>query len=245
MWRKMIDGMLGKPAEISTESNSSASPSSMRPTRQTIMYMAYEFVAKSNLDGCYAEFGCFQGDSMIRAYEAYQYWLARANEKKWSLGQHPMFVFDSFAGLPELTGDDQLTDYGVFEEGQYACSEANVRQRLADAGVDLSIVKTVPGFYEDSLTPTLKSELDFPKPAIVHIDCDLRSSASTVLHWLTDSVQDGALFLFDDYFCFRGNPQHGVRRAFEDWLKETGFVATHYLNYSWAGSAFIINKLDA
>jgi hypothetical protein len=50
------------------------------------------------------------------------------------------------------------------------------------------------------------------------------------------------LFIFDDYFCYRGHPDHGVRGAFRKWLSESGYRCTSYLNYSWAGKVFIIHR---
>ena len=215
-----------------------------RPDRRSMLHFAFEFAAKSNLDGCYAEFGCFQGTSFSRAFHSYEHWLEQCKKNKWNMTRQTMFAFDSFAGLPTLDEKDQVEDYTLFFAGQYACSEDDFRARLAEQGVDMELVKTVPGFYEDSLTPELKKELNFPSPVVVHIDCDLRSSAATVLDFLTDRVQDGVVFMFDDYYCYRGNPRHGVRRAFDDWLESTGYVSTHYMNYAWAGAAFIVSVLD-
>lgn len=213
-----------------------------RPDRRSIMDHAFEFVAKSDLDGCYMEFGCYQGASFTRAYEAYHRWLALAETKNWRMSRQRMFAFDSFCGLPDLKSEDQLTGYEVFAESQYACSQDDFRARLQTAGVDLDLVRCVEGFY-DSLTGETKTHLDLPLAAVIHIDCDLYSSARDVLRFVEDRVQDGTIMLFDDYYCYRGNPQFGVRRAFEQWLKQTGIQATVYFNYSWAGCSFILNRL--
>ncbi len=214
-----------------------------RIERGLIMDYAFEFIAKSGLDGAYMEFGCFNGSSFIQAYHACKKHL-KSNVPGQKLSKHKFYAFDSFEGLPALDKEDQSDGYDVFEEGQYAYSRKDFKAALKRGGVDLKDVMTIPGFYEDSLTDELKVRKKLPKIAIAHIDCDLYSSAKTVLNFLTDLVQDGSLILFDDYFCYKGRPDEGVRRAFYEWLNQTGYKATAYTNYHWAGKAFILHTQE-
>ena len=94
----------------------------------------------------------------------------------------------------------------------------------------------VPGFFANSLqnlsnSPTVIS--------VVHIDVDLYSSCKTVLEFLTDKLQDGTLLIFDDYYCYRGNPKYGVPKAISEWCEERDIVLSEYCNYSWAGKVYI------
>jgi O-methyltransferase len=213
-----------------------------RINRRQIMNYAFEFVAKSDLDGSYLEFGCFNGTSFIKAFQAYQYWLVIAKKNNWKLKPNTMFAFDSFEGLPELQESDRLIDYDIFDKGQYTCSEEAFRKNLNDAGVDMNLVNIIPGFYSESLNKNLKAQLSMIKAIIVHIDCDLYSSACCVLDFVTDLLQDGTLILFDDFFCYRGNHNYGVQKAFYEWKHDNNIQASSYLNYSWAGKAFIISQ---
>ena len=219
-------------------------PTGGRIGRRQIMHYAFEFAAKSDIDGGYYEFGCYQGASFIRAYQAYIHWIEQSELNGWKLRKHKMFAFDSFTGLPNLTTDDVLTDYSIFEEGQYTCNVTEFRNNLTEHGVDDTLVEVVAGYYKDTLTDNLRGSLSLRPPVVVHIDCDLYSSACHVLSFLTNLLQDGTLVLFDDYYCYRGNPNYGVQRAFHEWIEKTGFIATTYLNFSWAGKAFIISRME-
>lgn len=53
--------------------------------------------------------------------------------------------------------------------------------------------------------------------SIIHVDCDLYSSAKTVLEFVKPLLVDGTIIIFDDWYCFRGNPNLGEQRAFNEW----------------------------
>jgi hypothetical protein len=38
-----------------------------------------------------------------------------------------------------------------------------------------------------------------------------------VLNFLTDILTTGSVVMFDDWFCFRGDPTRGVQRAWREW----------------------------
>ena len=54
------------------------------------------------------------------------------------------------------------------------------------------------------------------KAAVVYIDCDLYSSTSCALNFAKDFFQKGTVLVFDDWFCFYGDPSKGERRAFHE-----------------------------
>jgi len=212
-----------------------------RPGRAEIMDVAFEFAARSLLEGSYLEFGCFDGTSFVRAHTAYRRWSRFAKERGLPLRYQRMFAFDSFQGLPDLTPEDRLEGYDAVQAGLFRCEQAVFRENLRAAGIDLAGLVVVPGPYAETLREDAKERLAIPPAAVVHVDCDLYSSATLALEFVTDLVQDGTLLLFDDYFLFRGNPGHGVRRALEEWLGRTGFGATDYTSFGWAGKAFIVH----
>jgi hypothetical protein len=80
--------------------------------------------------------------------------------------------------------------------------------------------------------------------SIAHIDCDLYSSALDCLNFLDGRLADGAILLFDDWFCFRGHRDHGVRAALEVWSCGKKYDLIEYFSYSWAGKAFIVNMIN-
>jgi O-methyltransferase len=200
---------------------------------------AFEFIYKSETDGDYYEFGVFKGVSLARAIRSDVAW-----KKKTGRNHVTRFIgFDSFQGLPHFVEEDNLNGYEVFRQGQFAdTSTGAVLAELERERVPADNVTLIPGFYSDSLIrqETL-DKLEGTRVAIAHIDCDLYSSAKQCLDFLQGRLVDGAIMLFDDWFCYRGRPDHGVHRAFEEWRQEAPYWISDYFQYSWAGRAFIIN----
>ena len=211
-------------------------------------HRAIEFVAKSDLTGDLFEFGCFSGQSMAAFYAAEAHFSALAHPSAPHQGRfiNRFFAFDSFEGMPMGGPLDALDGYalsqGTLAPGGYACSEAQFRENLAAEGVDLARVTTIKGFYEDSLQdPIVRQLTTASKCALLHIDCDFEVSATAALNFSTPNLQDGTILLFDDYFLFRGRPDRGVRASFEAWLPGSGYTASPYFTYAWAGAAFILH----
>ncbi len=194
---------------------------------------ALRFLHKSETDGDYFEFGVFQGRSFIHAIKVHQ-----TNETR---SRH-FFGFDSFEGLPKFEAEDEMDGYDVFHEGQFATSLSVVQDNLKDTGIDESLVTLIPGFFEEYLRdPETLSRIGDAKAALVHIDCDLYSSALPCLKFMESRMVDGAIVMFDDWFCYRGRPDHGVRRAFEEWAPTVPYIFTEYCTYTWSGKMFICN----
>lgn len=200
-------------------------------TKLGAMFQAFKFLGKSEIEGDYYEFGCFEGTSLIDAYYSAQYTPKI---------QRQFYAFDSFEGLPPLEDMDQLSDYNMFSEGQYGCSKSAVEQNLINAGIPPGSVNYVEGYYDVSLAheDTLVLMCN-SKAAMIHVDCDLYSSAKDVLEFISGRIVDGAILMFDDWFCYRGRPDRGVARAFHEWKRTVPITFTEYFRYSWAGIAFI------
>ena len=152
-----------------------------------------------------------------------------------------MFAFDSFDGLPEFTEDDAMANYGIFKTGEYACTKDRFLKYLKARDVPLDLVETIEGFFDDTLKPELIETMSISPAVVIHIDCDLYSSALPVLEFIVPLLQDGTVLLFDDYYCYRANPQYGVQRAFKEWVDRHGISYTHYANYEWCGCALIVH----
>jgi O-methyltransferase len=83
----------------------------------------------------------------------------------------------------------------------------------------------------------------YPEVALVHVDCDLYESTRTVLDAVAPSLQDGAMLLFDDWFHYRGNPQRGEARAFQEFLdRHHEWQPVHYRSYATFCNAFILSR---
>jgi hypothetical protein len=170
-------------------------------------------------DGYYFEFGCHTGRTMRLAWE---YTGALFN---WTY-----VGFDSFAGLPEISDIDRLP---IWEEGGLATSEADFVSLVTNAGMPSDRLRTVKGFYDKSLTPAFAKTFLPRKAAVIFIDCDLYASTVRVLDFGKEFLQPGTIIVFDDWFCFYGDPERGERRAWEEFrranpqLQFTDFVRTN------------------
>ncbi len=177
-------------------------------------------------EGWYLEFGVYRGHTFHNVYYTVRHVLHEFRSGFWNAGlgpdkeaeravmnrnidqiwEHMRFVaFDSFAGIP---GDQSAVDsfYPSFQPGSYACSEAEFLGNMTAAGVDLSKVITVPGFYDQTLTPETAARIGLQKIAIAHIDSDLYSSAKLALDFCTPYFRDGSIVIFDEWFQYPRQP---------------------------------------
>lgn len=192
-----------------------------------------EFATHSRLQGDYLEFGVNRGGSFVSAY----YFAKRSN-----LQAMKFYAFDSFEGLPEISGID-ADGFSHFSKGSFACDIEEFKGILGEKGVDLSRVQLIPGWYNESLNRQTKEQLPLKTAAVIWVDCDLYESTVPVLDFITDYVQDGTVLIFDDWFCFRGAPDRGERKAFSEWLERNpDLTATEFHKFDWGGNSFILHR---
>ena len=109
----------------------------------------------------------------------------------------------------------------------------------------MSLLTLVEGWYDDTLVQETKRSLSLKKARIVNIDCDLYESTRATLQFITDLVTNGTVLMFDDWFCYRGDPRKGENRAVSDWLSENPrIMLSHYRNYANVGKSFIVTTVD-
>ena len=189
--------------------------------------MAFGYCANNKIKGDYAEFGVFRGHTTIEAWKA---------ALRHGLSDMNFWLFDSFAGLPEVAHEDAG---GPFETGEFSFGQKEYEQNLRRNGVDLDLAHIVPGFFDQTLGE-LKADRAF---SVVWIDCDLYESTVPVLEWLTDKLVDGAVICFDDWFTFKGKPDKGEQRAAAEWLvKNPDISLMPYRDFHWAGKSFLFHK---
>lgn len=219
------------------------------------LYTACMFCNRNYVPGDYLEFGVWRGDSFTKAYQyllelraQHLAWLARRpgsssreaspEHQVWKTWNQRFLAFDSFEGLPEPSGR-QIAEEWV--KGEYSCSERQFRRNLQDAGVDLSRVTTVPGFYDKTLNADTKKRLGLSRAAIVHIDCDLYESTACVLDFATDLLGQGSVIVFDDWFYNQGRSDLGEQRAFFEWQERNPHLELVEYWRSIMSNSFIVN----
>ncbi len=122
--------------------------------------------------------------------------------------------FDSFHGLPEdWTGTFEIR--GKFtRHGALPKVPENVRLHV--------------GWFDTTL-PAYLATGDEPV-ALLHVDCDIYSSARTVLHGLAPRIVEGTVIVFDEYFNYPNWQQHEYR-AFQEAVSAFGW-AYEYLGFA-------------
>lgn len=195
---------------------------------------AFGFIHNNGITGDYLEFGVFRGRTFAEAWNA---------GRRYKIQDMRFFAFDSFSGLPELSEKDTG---GAFEKGQFSAARTVFENTLRQNRVDRSRVTIIEGFYDQTLTAENQAQLPIKKAAIAWVDCDLYASTVPVLDYLGKVLVDGAVLIFDDWYCFNGRPDRGEQRACAEWLKANPQIQlVEYQNFHWAGRSFIVNRLDA
>ncbi|MGH9328694.1 MAG: TylF/MycF/NovP-related O-methyltransferase [Terriglobia bacterium] len=221
-------------------------------TPDTIIWKAAQISVAELIEGDYLEFGVFRGHSFIQAFST-----IRTVHRDWSMerthspehrarlqkvwNKMRFFAFDSFQGLPEPDGLDRHTS--DFAKGHYAYAMDNFLNDLERSKVDLEKVVAVPGWFEDTCTEETIKKYNMKAASIVHIDCDLYESAKTVLRFIEPLLVDGTVLIFDDWYCFRGNPELGEQRAFREWTQgKPDWLFTEYQKEGATRNSFIANR---
>lgn len=206
--------------------------------------------------GDYVEFGAYKGDSILQAYFAAKRVFDEIAAGAWNHSYDDKSVqswfvnawagvrfiaFDSFKGIPEITGIDAI--HRVFHEGTYACSEEEFRANIRKYGVPDSKVITVPGYFRDTLTDATVKRLELKRIAVLHIDSDLYESAKDALQFCTPFFVNGTIIIFDEWYQFYGHPELGEQRAFREWTAaHPDWIVTPFQKEGPFRNSFILNK---
>ncbi|OQA34718.1 MAG: Macrocin-O-methyltransferase (TylF) [Betaproteobacteria bacterium ADurb.Bin341] len=203
-----------------------------------------EFTAISGVIGDVLEFGVLAG------------WSARifAETMRDCMVMGDLYLFDSFAGLPEYDSSVDRDSYEIAGRNIWSDKMKFPDEFVATLGGSLEMhikgklsgiiraerIKTRRGFYSESLKTPIAA-----KAALVHIDCDLYQSTVEVLDALLrdDVLQDGCVLMFDDWNCNKASPYFGERRAFREFLeKQNRYTASQFFTYGFNGAAFILHQ---
>lgn len=204
------------------------------------------FIGENAIKGDIIEFGVSSGSTLALIDRIAKDLLTQRQNMDYRI-----FGFDSFEGMPEPTGKDTYAhaddnEPGVkFTKGQFAVTKEHVMQLLKNRGANTDKIHLIEGWFDKVLTPDLRTELGLDKASLINIDCDFYESTVVALEWCEPLMQQGTIINFDDYYCYKGSPDHGEMLALKEFLdKHTDITATPYSQYSWHGQAFIINRQD-
>lgn len=159
-------------------------------------YDAADRTERAGIEGCFVECGVARGgSSALMALIAREH---NSSRKSW--------LFDSFQGLPEQTGEDEyqpITDLprdksaGVVAPGYCLGTFEEVEDLLfTRLGLDRDNIFMVKGWFEDTL-PEYRDRVGHI--AILRIDADWYESTKCCLENLYDNVVTGGYIIIDDY----------------------------------------------
>ena len=199
--------------------------------RVRMLHLAFSYVRDEKVHGDYHEFGVARGRTFIAAFH-----LA----KKYKL-KMIFFAYDSFKGFPKPEGRD--AEFERFSEGEENWPQWLFEKNLKKKKVDLNYVKIIPGFFKESLKSSYSSEKESEcNIAIAWIDCDMYSSTKLVLDFIYHRLICGSILIFDDWYCYRGDPLKGEQGATNEWLSNhPDLELIQFRKFATVGNSFIVN----
>jgi hypothetical protein len=165
------------------------------PRLRAIYRLANRAIAQG-VPGAFVECGtCNGGSGAILAHVA-------ARDRR------PVWLFDSFEGLPEPAPEDGESAAGW--KGQCLGQEAMVEQVLKRVDARIDDVHIVKGWFEDTLASAPTGPI-----AVLHLDGDWYESTRQILNTLYDRVDPRGFLLVDDYGHWPG-----CKRAVDEFFAE-------------------------
>jgi len=143
---------------------------------------------REEIAGNFVECGVYRGGSAgILGYEAIR-----------SKFQRKLWLYDSFAGMPEAMEKDD--DYSKTLKGTCLGSENQTRRILRRLNVPETQYTIIAGLFEDTLPQAEKTKI-----ALLHIDCDFYNPVKLSLEIFYESVESGGYVVLNDYGHFQGS----------------------------------------
>ena len=196
----------------------------------------FDFLTENQIVGDYLEFGCHRCRTLR---------MALTEARRHNLSSMNFHAFDSFEGLPEVISD---TDHALWRPAALATSLDDFIKIVQKHGIYPENVRTIKGFYQNSLTPTLQEAMlvSGQLAMLVTVDCDLYESAVPVFRFIEPLLQEGTVIYIDDLFAgYRGSPKRGVSRAFMEFQKNTPWKFVRHLDVGWWGRSYIAYRDNA
>ncbi len=199
----------------------------------------------ADIDGDIAEFGTMTGATARGLARAIATCDATLTQAIAVYGSRPrtLHLFDSFVGLPATDNPIDASAPHV-QDGAWmpgACCGLEPDALLAETTAFLAAerVRIHAGWFSETV-PALPLDTRF---ALIHIDCDLYSSAMDALSGLLDRglIARGAYVFFDDWNCNRADPNLGERRAWRECCERYGIVASDQGAYGVFSRCFIVH----
>jgi O-methyltransferase len=197
-------------------------------SRKEFFRCAFSALAFNGIDGDYAEFGCCGGVTFGLAFR----------QSRKSNYFCKLWAFDSFKGLPSKVTEKD--DHPMWVEGTMAIDMQEFIKICNENHIPRSDFTIVPGYFEESLKDTASDNLP-QNMSLAYIDCDLYSSAKSVLEFLTQRLKHGMIIAFDDYYCWSASQVSGERKACTEYFGDNEkWLLLPFIKYGWGGMSFVV-----
>jgi len=200
-------------------------------TRRDFFSRAFALLAFNGIDGDYAEFGCCGGMTFGLAHRMSRRFGMRCR----------LWAFDSFAGLPAPQGPED--EHPLWVEGTMAIGEEEFHAICREHRIPCDEYAVIPGYYADTLAPGSGRALP-ENICLAYVDCDLYSSARSVLAFLGPRLKHGMIIAFDDYFCWSSSQVSGERRACGEFFRDSPQWRLLPFQAYGGGMAFVVERSD-
>jgi hypothetical protein len=156
-------------------------------------FMIYSIVkTQASVEGDLAEVGVYQGGSAKLICEV-------KNEKK-------LYLFDTFAGLPDVSDDDTHFGQKHWYENEFSNTSVESINELLNKYHDVHVIK---GIFPESGKEIIDNKFCF-----VHLDVDLYKSTIDSLRFFFPKMVQGGIILIHDYHS------DGIQKAFREFKAE-------------------------
>jgi len=187
------------------------------PQRVAALCDGVEYLSRSGIEGDLVECGVWRGGSMMAAAIT----LLRLGDT-----DRDLYLFDTFAGMPEPTDADVRSPYDGYSlhsrwrrqardptASTWAAVPAeHVRERMLSTGYPAERIHLVPGLVEETLPDRAPERV-----AMLRLDTDWYASTRHELEQLYPRLADGGVLIVDDYGHYEG-----ARRAVDEYFAELG-----------------------
>ncbi|MFT5203849.1 MAG: O-methyltransferase [Candidatus Aldehydirespiratoraceae bacterium] len=183
------------------------------------------------ITGDYVEFGSWGGNTMNQAYKAM---LLTGR------GERHMWAYDSFQGLPEASDPRDYHPGWKPGSGVGGGGVENFYAACDRHGIPRDAYTATEGYFEESIGNALPA--DEPNDiAICLIDCNLYTSAVTVMEFLEPRLKHGMILAFDDYYCWSPDNVSGEQSVLAEFARDhPEWSFDRYHSIARAGQSFVV-----
>lgn len=151
------------------------------------------------ISGDVAEFGCYKGTTSL--------FLARLMKEHGV--DKKLWLYDSFAGLPDKTAQDDTRMGDEFRPGELMATKAEVVQNFRHANLPRPIIKK--GWFSDLTANDVPEQICF-----AYFDGDYYQSIKDSFRLCSDHLVSGSIVVVDDY---TNDHLPGAAKAVDEWRK--------------------------